>query len=221
MAIIGNDVTKQITSEADLFGSIMQQNDIENEFNSDYAPLANIQPSATIELTVKNANDLYFGLNNSRLHVLAKITKADKTNIDGNTTSPINLTLNLMFSEIGLKLKGQNVGDTSQLYPYRSHLESLLNFCKETQETRLLCERWTKDNSGHRNVIAVGGNNAGLKARAATFANSTVVELIGCPHLNVINQERLIPPNINLHKKLMPIPNNFVCKSAAHGQGPP
>ena len=68
-------------------------------------------------------------------------------------------------------------------------------------------------------VTAVGGNNACLNALAATFARSTVVELIGRPHLDVFNKERLIPPNIDLHMKLMPSPNNLVCKSAAQGQG--
>ena len=43
MATIGGDVTVQITSEVDLFGSIMQQNVIDNEFNREYAPLATIQ----------------------------------------------------------------------------------------------------------------------------------------------------------------------------------
>ena len=41
MATIGGDVTEQITSEDDLFGSIMQQNVIENEFNSEYAHSSN------------------------------------------------------------------------------------------------------------------------------------------------------------------------------------
>ena len=132
MATIGGDVTEQITSEVNLFGSIMQQNVIENEFNSEYAPLATIQQCMAIEFVVKGTNDLYLDLKNSRLHVLAKITKADGTNIDANTAGPINLTLHSMFREIGLELNGRNVGDTSQLYPYRSHLETFLNFCKET-----------------------------------------------------------------------------------------
>ena len=93
-----------------------------------------------IEFTVKGANDLYLDLNNSRLPVLAMITKADGTNIDPNTAAFINLTLHSMFREIGLELNGRNVGNTSKLYPYRSNLETLLHFCKETQETRLLCE---------------------------------------------------------------------------------
>ena len=133
-------MTEQITSEIHLFGSIMQQNVIENEFNCEYDPLANIQPDMAIDFTVKSANDLYINLNNSRLHVLAKIIKADGTNIDTNTAALIKLLLHSIFREIGLELNCRNVGDTSQLYPYRSHLESLLNFCNKTQETRFLCK---------------------------------------------------------------------------------
>ena len=208
-------MTEQTTSEVDLFGSIMQTNIIENEFNREYAPLATIQPFMVIEFTVKSANDLDLDLNNSRLHVIAKITKADGTNIDANKAAPINLTLHSMFREIGLEFNGRNVSDTSQLYPYRSVLECLLNFCKEVKETRLLSEGWTKDTSEHMNVTAVGGNNAELNARAATFARSTIVELIGLPYLDVFHQERLIPPNIDLNMKLIPSLNEFVCKSAA------
>ena len=67
-------------------------------------------------------------------------------------------------------------------------------------------------------VTAVGGNNAGLNARAATFAKGIVVELVGRPHQEVYHQERLIPSKIDLYMKMMPSPNNFVGKSAAPGQ---
>ena len=46
-----------------------------------------------------------------------------------------------MFRKIGLKFNSQNVGNTSQLYPYRSALKSLLNFCINVQEIWLLSER--------------------------------------------------------------------------------
>ena len=171
------------------------------------------------EFTVKNANDFYLDLNNSRLHVLAKITNADETNIDLNTAATINLTLHSMFREIELELNGRNFGDTSQLYPNRSVLESLLNCCKEVYKTRLLSEGWTKDTSEHMNVTAVGGNNAGFNARAATFAKSSLVKLISRAYLDVFHQARLIPRNIDLHIKLISSPNDFVCKSAVPGQG--
>ena len=65
------------------------------------------------------------------------------------------------------------------------------------------------------NVTAVARTNAGLKARATTFARNTLVELIGRSHLDVFNQERLIPPNIDLHIKFISSPHDFLCKSAA------
>ena len=68
-------------------------------------------------------------------------------------------------------------------------------------------------------ITAVGRNNADLNAYAATFARSTMVELIGRLYLDVVYQERLIRPNIDLLMKLMQIPNNLVCKSPAPGQG--
>ena len=145
-----------------------------------------------IEFTVKGANDVYLYLNNSHLHVLAKIIKADGTNIDRNTAALINLTLHSMFRVIGLELYGRNVGDKSKLYPYRYVLKSLLNYCKEVQETCLLSEGWIKDTSGHINVTAVGGNFAGYNARAATFARSTQIELIGRFHLDVFHKSALL-----------------------------
>ena len=58
MVTIGGDVKEEITSEVDLFGSIMQQNIIENEFNREYALLATIQLGAAIEFRVTGLNDL-------------------------------------------------------------------------------------------------------------------------------------------------------------------
>ena len=62
------------------------------------------------------------------------------------------------------------------------------------------------------NVTAVCDNNAGLNARAPTFAKSILVELIGRLHLDVFLQKRLISQNNHLYMKLIPSPNDFVCK---------
>ena len=93
MATLGNDVREELTSEVDLFGSIMQQIVIENDFNREFAPLATIQHGTAIEFMVNGSDNLYLDLNNSLMHVLAKITNADRTNIDANTAAPVNLTL--------------------------------------------------------------------------------------------------------------------------------
>lgn len=52
-------------------------------------------------------------------------------------------------------------------------------------------------------VTAVGGANGGLNARAATFAESTVIKCISGHHVDVFHQDRLITLTINFHIKLI------------------
>ena len=49
MPTLGGNLTTEIIDEVDLFGSIMQLNVIEKEFNREYALLAIIQQSAVIK----------------------------------------------------------------------------------------------------------------------------------------------------------------------------
>ena len=49
------------------------------------------------------------------------------------------------------------------------------------------------------------------------FALRKTVELVSRPHAVVFHQDRLIPPGVDLHMKLIPAANNFVCKSADPG----
>ena len=69
------------------------------------------------------------------------------------------------------------------------------------------------------NVTDVTGANVGLRTRAERFARSNVVELIGRPHLDVFQQDRLIPTRVDDHLRLIPAGNNFVCKLVAPQQG--
>ena len=53
MASTALDTAEQITSEVDLFGPIMQQNFLLNEFNREFAPLASFAEGAPIEFSSK------------------------------------------------------------------------------------------------------------------------------------------------------------------------
>ena len=205
----------QITSEVDLFGPILQQTVLLNEFDREFAPLASLQEGAPIEFMVKGADQLYLDLNESSLLLRVKITNADGGNIGANTAGPVNLMLHSLFSQMSVEFNGKPVNEPNHLYAYRAYLSTLINFSEETQKTRLLCEGWTKDTAGHMEVTDVTGDNIGLRTRAAQFATSRVVELMGRPHLDVFQQDRLIPPGVDVHLKLIPSANSFVCKSAA------
>ena len=49
------------------------------------------------------------------------------------------------------------------------------------------------------------------------FAESKTVELVNRPHVDLFQQDHLIPPYVDLHMTLMPAANNFVCNSVDPG----
>jgi len=209
----------QITSETDLFGPIMQQTVLLNEFDREYLPLATLQQGAPVEFMIKGADQLYLDLNESLFLVLVKISNADGTNAANDLVGPINLIGHSLWSQMSMELNGKPVSEPNHLYPYRAYLETLLNYNEETQKTRMLCEGWTKDTTGHMNVFATddAGENLGLRARVVRFNGSTVVQLIMRPHLDLFQQDRLIPPGVDIHLRYIPSAANFVCKTPAPG----
>ena len=104
MAATALETEEQITGEVDLFGPIMQQNCLLNEFNRRFAPLASLAEDAPIEFLVKGADQLYLDLNDSRLHLRVKMTKADGTNMTAATSAIINLPLHSLFREVSVEL---------------------------------------------------------------------------------------------------------------------
>ena len=72
-----------------------------------------------------------------------------------------------------------------------------------------------KDTAEHIDMTEVTGDNAGLRERTSMF-DRRVVELENRPHLDVFQQDRLIPPQVDLHLKMIPV-SEFFCKSAAPG----
>ena len=120
---------------------------------------------------------------------------------------------------MSVEFNGKPVSEPNNLYPYRAYLETLINYSKEIQNTRLLCDGWTQDTADNINVTDVTGANFFLRTRAWRFARSNVVELIMRPDLDVFQQDRLIPPRVDIHLRLIPSANNFVCKSVGPQQG--
>ena len=216
-----NDINTvdQITSEVDLFNPILQQTVLLNKFDREFAPLASLRQGAPIKFMVKGADNLYLDLNESLLLLRVNITNADNSDIGADTSGPVNLTLHSLFSQMNVTFNGKPVSEPNHLYPYRAYFEALINYSEKTQNTRLLCEGWTKDTAEHINVTDVAGANVGLRTRAGRFARNTVLELIGRPHLDVFQQDRLILPNVDVHLKLILTVYNFVCKSVAPQQG--
>ena len=166
MAAAAVEVAEAITADLDIFAPILQQTCVKNEYNREFNPLASIQSGAPIEFIVKGADLLYLDLNNTKLTVQVKITKENGTNIDADTAGPVNLGLHSLFREMSIELNGRPVSEPNQLYPYRAYIETILNYCSDVHETRLLTEGWKKDTAEKMQITDVTGENNGLKERA-------------------------------------------------------
>ena len=209
---MAENIVENIPDEVDLFTTMFQQSIITDDFDHEYLPAIFIQPGASIEFSIKSADNFYLDLDESRYIVRAKITKAKGTDLNNNIrAAPVNLLLHSLFREISATLNDTPASDPNLLYPYRAYLDTILNYSEETQKTRLLSENWAKDTARQMAVTDLAGANIGLKDRATRFAARAVIELVGRFQLDIFHQSRIKPPGIALRIKLLPSANQFVC----------
>ena len=60
-------------------------------------------------------------------------------------TAGTNNLLHSLFSQCSIALNGVNITPTSELYPYRSYMESLLNYCPDAANSHLTNAFWYLD----------------------------------------------------------------------------
>ena len=137
-----------LMNEVMLFEPVMQQSYLQKQFDRKFHPIATITPGSPIKFFVKNAAKLYLDLSNSRYMVRCQIVKKDETNMpagDGCKSGVVNLLLHSMFKEVTVLFNNKTVNDPSNMYAYRSYLETLLNCNGDIQKYRLKSEEWHKD----------------------------------------------------------------------------
>ena len=209
-------------SEVDYFARDAIQLAQVNEFVRKFGTGQTIVQGAPIEFYVRGADGLSIDLNNSLVEVKVKLTKDDATDIGvDDVVGPVNDLFNSLFSTVELEVAGVLVTEPNTKYPYRAMIENLINYGKDVQDTRLLCEGWTKDTSGQMGITDPTGDNAGLKTRTTWFTLSKTVTLCGRPHLDHFHQEKLIPPSVDLKLRLVPNSHKFLLKTKAGTQAAP
>ena len=125
---MADNIVKNISDKVDLFAPMVQQNIITDDFDHENLPVNSIKQGAPIEVLITNATNFYLDLDESRFIVRAKITKANKTDIDNNVrATPLNLSLHSLFGEISATLNDTYNSYPNLLYPYRAFLKTILN----------------------------------------------------------------------------------------------
>ena len=80
-------------------------------------------------------------LNNSKLEVRGKLMMPDGGNIaTGTRVVLVTLPLHSLFSSVNMKIGEKVDTESNNLYPYRAHMETIINYQEDLLKTRMLCE---------------------------------------------------------------------------------
>ena len=160
-------------------------------------------------------------LANVLLYVRAKIVKNNNGDLAAAATSaPVNLLLHSMFSQVDVTLNGTLISASTNTYPYRWMLETLLSYGEDAKKSQLTSELFYKDEAGNMDetvIAAADGHqpNSGLQQRRAFVAESREFDMIGRIHGDIFFQERYMLNEVGMKIKLVRSKDSFCLMGAA------
>ena len=193
MAFIINQSCECLKSELDLFSVPPTQTSIENGNWIEYHPLTAVGDDSPIEFDINGTGEDYIDLANTMLLVRAKIINMDGTNTaDADPVGPTNLWLHSLFSQVDISLNGTQVTTSTNTYPYRAMIETLLSYGNDAKESQLTSSLYYDDQAGRMDVVdfAELARNRGLWNRSRFTYGSRVVDMIGRIHADIFFQNR-------------------------------
>ncbi|XP_069098355.1 uncharacterized protein F54H12.2-like [Pleurodeles waltl] len=190
-------------SELDLFSPKPTQTSIENSFFMEVLPLAPLMPLAPIKFYVSGSTDMYLDLNNTLLHLVCEITKANGTNIEADTKGALMAyPIATMFNQVEINLGDRLIMQSDNMYAYRAYIESILNYSCEALDTQLPAGLFYKDTEAQFEDTTLDGGNNGFKKRASFVAGNRQFDLLGRIYSDLFFQDKRLVNGIDLKIKL-------------------
>ncbi len=189
MALVHPQSCPCAKSELDLFSIPITQMEIEYGDWRDYNPIASITHGGPIEFVVKGTGQDYMDLANSYLYVKAQVTQGNGTNLPAEApVGPINLWMHSLFSQVDVSLNDVLITPSSNTYPYRAYLETLLSYGPAAKKSQLTASLWYKDTPEHMDSQN-GEENLGLGARQELTECSKEVDMMAKLHVDMFFQD--------------------------------
>jgi len=189
-----------VKSELSLFDSPLVQVTMERSLWVDVYPIASLDGNGPIEFAFMGTQDEYLDLNDTLLYVKMKVTKTDGTNLDATSnTTPTNLTLASLFSDISLTMNDTIIDGGHFLYPYKAMMSSLLQFDDGMKSTQLEAAGYNETNATRKDWIAASKSH----------------EFLGPLHLDMFAQSKYLLPGVNIRIKLSRSRVNFLIQNNA------
>jgi len=217
MAFINDQSCECLKSELDLFSVPPTQTSIETGNWIEYHPLTTVGDGSPIEFDINGTGEDYIDLANTMLLVRAKIINQDGTNIaDDTPVGPTNLWLHSLFSQVDISLNGTQVTTSTNTYPYRAMIETMLSYGDDTKTSQLTSSLFYNDQPGRMDEMDFGAaaRNSGLWNRSRFTRGSRVVDMIGRIHADIFFQNRYLLNEVNMKIKLVRSRHSFCLLSA-------
>jgi len=112
-----------------------------------------------------------------------------------NTITLVNLLLHSWFSPVNVSLTCTLISNSTNTYPFRAMLETLLSYGSDAKASQLTSEMYYKDDAGRMVSFRLREDSGQLSnvrhlARRAHVKLSREFDMIGCIHSYIFFQER-------------------------------
>ena len=190
MAFLHRQSCEGVNSELDLFAVPPKQTSIEDGRWVEHQSLTSLDSEGTIEFVIPGTGDAYLDFANTYLLIRAKLVRGVGTDLAADTpVAPVNNWLHSLFSQVDVYLNDTPVTPSSNTYPFRAYVDSVLSYGDEAKNTQLTSQLWYKDTAGHMDATNVYGGNTGLVQIGRYIAESRIVEMMGRLHVDLFLQD--------------------------------
>lgn len=209
MALVHPNSCECLHSGLDLFSVPPTQTAVEEGQFVEIHPLASISQGTPIEFAISGNSEEYLDLFNTFLHVRAKVTLADGSNLPADVeVTPVNYFLHSLFSQVDVSLNDTLITPSENTYPYRAYLEATLNYGEEAKKGHLTAALFYSDTSNHIDETQ-GDSNGGLKIRRKLASASKELDMMGRLHSDIFVQDRYMLNGVDVKVKLTPSKDVF------------
>ena len=210
MSIVAN-------SELDLFARTPIQTSVDHTVYKDHFPISGLIESSPLEFNVTSSGDEYLDLSESYLSITAHVSDAGvKNKTADDVCTPTNLYIHSLFSQVDVSINGKLVSSSTNMYAYRSYIESLLSYGRAYKKSYLTNSLWYKDIAGHFDELTEADNKGAYK-RHQFIKNAKKVDMLGFLHTDFFRQERLLPPGCDVKLRLVRAADDFSLLSTKPG----
>ena len=207
MAFLHAQSCECLKSELLLFEIPPTQTTIEGAHLVQYKPISSLSEDAPIEFVIPGNSEEYLDLAHTMLSLQVSIKQIASTADIGEArevllpnVGPINNFMHSLFSQIDVFFNQKPVSPPSNTYPYRSYIETLLNYGPAAKKSHLTTVLFYPDTPNLMEDTNAG--NSGLVKRRELLKGKTI-DLVGHLHCDVFNQEKLLLNGVEVRVRLI------------------